>query len=397
MAGKNWLAGGWLLLLAGCAVQMRQAESGTGALATATATIIRDERALERHLEQALGHGSPLDAFAAGARTRFLRGLRFGRGGVAGFDFADLEETLSAEQAAAVLGLFGLDEYLAALQPLPQPLPARAFETPFERRYLVFHEAAAGQPQAVTPALANLLEHETAATVALRLDTYERLLLLRALLVALRRESSPARATEVIAVLDLLDRERAAQPRQIQRVDQALISARDFAAAARLRQRFPDRGLASLPTRDFDDTQAPLPESVLEISADALQMSRRRIELDRGLRIVVVAGCHFARDAARAIAADPELDRLFRVHGTWLAAQSESFAAVAEWNREFPTQPMHIAWRDRDWPRIRSWAMPAFHVFRDGELVTRWNGWPADTGLATLRRQLRAAGVGGLP
>ncbi|MBK6726070.1 MAG: hypothetical protein IPG63_02230 [Xanthomonadales bacterium] len=388
-----WLVVSLCMLLAACAGSRPTAAEAT----PAAPTPIRTPQALQRHLAQELGHGSPLDAFPVGARTRFLRSLSFGRGGVAGFDVADLEESLSTEQAAAVLGLFGLDDYLAALQPLPQPRPARNFETPFERRYLTFHEAIDGQPQAATQALADLLERESAATVALRLDTCERLLLLRALLVALRQESTPARATEVIAALDLLDREQAAQPRQIQRVYQALISARDFDAAARLRQRFPSRGLEPLPARDFEDTLDPLPESVLEVSADALQMSRRRIDLDQGLRIVVVAGCHFARDAARAIATDPALDRLFRRHGVWLASQSESFTAVADWNREFPTQPMHIAWRDRDWPRVRSWAMPAFHVFRDGQLVAQWNGWPADSGMATLREQLRAAGVGGLP
>lgn len=388
-----WLMVSLCMLLVACAGSRPTAAEAT----PAAPTPIRTPEALQRHLAQELGQGSPLDAFPVGARTRFLRSLRFGRGGVAGFDVADLEETLSTGQAAAVLGLFGLDDYLGALEALPQPRPARNFETPFERRYLTFQEAIAGQPQAVQPALAALLAGDSAATVALRLDDYERLLLLRALLAASRQEAAAKRAAEAIAVLDLLDREQSARPRQIQRVYEALIAARDFDAAKRLLHRFPDHGLRPLPERDFADTQAPLPESVLEISADARRMSLRRIDLDQGLRIVVVAGCHFARDAARAIAADPALAPWFRDHATWLAAQSEPFAAVADWNREFPTQPMHIAWRDRDWPRVRSWAMPAFHVFRDGQLVAQWNGWPADSGMATLREQLRAAGVDGLP
>ena len=388
-----WLVGSLCMLLAACSGSRPVFAEAT----PAAPTPIRTPEALQHHLAHELGHGSPLDALPLGARARFVRSLRFGRGGVAGFDFADLEETLSTGQAAAVLGLFGLDDYLGALEPLPQSRPARNFETPFERRYQAFQEAIAGRPQAVQPALGALLGSEPAATLALRLDDYERLLLLRALLVALRKDAAPTRAAEAISVLDLLDREQAARPRQIQRVYEALIATRDFDSAARLLRRFPDRGLSPLPERDFKDTEAPLPESVLEISADARRMSRRRIDLDQGLRIVVVAGCHFARDAARAIAADPALDRWFRDHATWLAAQAEPFAAVADWKREFPTQPMHIAWRDRDWPRVRSWAMPAFHLFRDGELVAQWNGWPADSGMATLREQLRAAGVGGLP
>lgn len=115
--------------------------------------------------------------------------------------------------------------------------------------------------------------------------------------------------------------------------------------------------------------------------------------LDQGLHIVVVASCHFSQDAARAIEADDRMAALFHKHGIWLASADESFGNVANWNSEFPSQPIHIAWSDDEWSMLDSWAMPTFYVFRDGENIAQWAGWPADTGMQTLREQLDAAGV----
>ena len=85
-------------------------------------------------------------------------------------------------------------------------------------------------------------------------------------------------------------------------------------------------------------------------------MTRRAADLDASLRIVVVAACHFSEDAARAIAGDARLDALFRRHAFWLAAEATPPADAAAWNRAFPGQPIHIAWRDGEWSMLDSWA-----------------------------------------
>lgn len=134
-------------------------------------------------------------------------------------------------------------------------------------------------------------------------------------------------------------------------------------------------------------------DTALTVAADGRSMHRQAFDLSAPLSIVIVASCHFSKDAARAIRADPQLRTLFARYAVWLADQGESIDSARDWNREFPDQPIHIAWRDEDWPRINSWAMPTFYVFRHGHLVEKWSGWPADTGMQTLRDKLHEAGL----
>ena len=119
-------------------------------------------------------------------------------------------------------------------------------------------------------------------------------------------------------------------------------------------------------------------------------MARQPFDLSAPLRIVVVASCHFSRDAARAIRADAQLRSLFAGNAIWLASQNEQLDAVSDWNREFPDQPIHIAWRDSEWSMLDSWAMPTFYLFRHGQLVKKFSGWED---VNTLKQALREGGV----
>ena len=93
-------------------------------------------------------------------------------------------------------------------------------------------------------------------------------------------------------------------------------------------------------------------------------------------------------DAVESVESDPAIAALFHRDALWLASQSESLRDVAAWNREHPQQPMRVAWKNSEWTRITSWAMPTFYIFRDGQLIVQWAGWPGDTGMRTLRQHL---------
>lgn len=90
------------------------------------------------------------------------------------------------------------------------------------------------------------------------------------------------------------------------------------------------------------------------------------------------------------IAVDPRLGPLFRQHAVWLAADATPLADAAAWNRAFPTQPIRVAWRDREWSMLDSWAMPTYYVFRHGREVAHRSGWLE---LNALRTELTKAGV----
>lgn len=57
----------------------------------------------------ATAQGSPLDRLSPGARARFLDSLVFGRNGLGGFEYADLEAELTPSRIHAVLSLFGVE------------------------------------------------------------------------------------------------------------------------------------------------------------------------------------------------------------------------------------------------------------------------------------------------
>src|SRR3546814_5381142 len=73
--------------------------------------VIRNQSQLDEYLRQhaASGKPTPLDAFSAGARERFLSDLVWGSKGLGGFNRGDLAEDLGDDQIRAVLGLFGSD------------------------------------------------------------------------------------------------------------------------------------------------------------------------------------------------------------------------------------------------------------------------------------------------
>lgn len=372
-----------LLSLAVCALP---------AVAATAPTPIRSPADLERHLADA-GPQSPLRALSPGARQRFLAALRFGADGIGGFSVEELDDALTAEDILAVLALFELEAYAPAVRPAPERREPREFISAFEQRFDLLHAAAIHRdPAAVLKAYQALLGDSDPATLAPTLDAQDRALLYRAMLKALDAEAPDAVADQAARLLTSMHAAGEATGGQVERLFHAYVKRRMFAAADRFAQRFPEVALPALPR--YTPAEAPAAgNAALQVSADGTRMSRVAVDISRGLQIVVVAGCHFARDAAIAIATDPALDQVFREHSTWIAPSDEGLAAAAKWNREFPLRPILIAWSERDWPQITSWAMPTFLLFRDGVLQRSWSGWPADSGLATARAELSAAGI----
>lgn len=353
---------------------------------------IRTPDDLGRYLAN-VGELSPLHDMPLGARQRFLAGVIFGRGGVGGFSTEELDDTLTADQIRPVLALFDLEEYAGMLEGLPRQRDPRNFLSDFEHRFDAFHAAAnAGDPELVTDSYRLLTQGSNPAVLALSLDPYDRALLYRAVLKMLELDFADPTSDDARRLLKAMHESADATRVHVSRLFAVLTARRDFTGAKLLADMFPSAGLPQLPI--LEPVAAQLAgNAVLHVSPDGKRMSRTSIDIGRGLQIVVVAGCHFARDAAVAIAADPALNLLFNQHSTWLAPSSESLAAAADWNRQFPNRPILVAWSDVEWPQVTSWAMPTFLVFRDGVLLRSWSGWPADTGMATLRAELSAAGI----
>ncbi len=360
-------------------------------------TVIRSAEDLARYLAESAPGSSALDAMPVGARKRFLAQLRFGERGVGGFGTADLQDTLTHAQIVQVLALFGLDEYGGQLRGLAAVRAPRAFESSFELRFDAFNAAldlpSSPRDAQVATSYRQLIDSGEPAELAQTLDSYDLALLFRAMLRVLQADVVPSAADQTRQVLAVLRKHDGATPNRVGDLFDTLVSIRQFDLADQLAREYPDSGISAAPHRAFaGGTDAGL-NAVLQVSADGRLLSRDTLDLSRGLHIVVVAGCHFAKDAATAISADPALNRLFHDHGVWLAPASEAISDVAQWNRQLPSQPIQIAWRDRDWPQISSWNMPTFYIFREGVLVAQWSGWPSDGGRVSLLARLHDAGV----
>jgi len=53
-----------------------------------------------------------------------------------------------------------------------------------------------------------------------------------------------------------------------------------------------------------------------------------------------------------------------------------------------------LAERREDWPFIKAWSTPTFHVLKDGQLIGSFEGWPREQGRRLqLAALLRHAGV----
>lgn len=386
------------LPLAGHAHEPQPAAAST----TPVLTPIRTRAELLHYLKVTPASESPLSSLPPGARRRFLGTLVWGRKGIGGFSSADLEQYLTNSQIRAVLSLFNLQGYASGIHGRMTPLaaaqrnaPETSIEHGFDQLYFADQDDAHGIKHHVSvSSLYDRLLHgyQNRSSLA-KLDDSDVGLLFRAAGLAAYKTHDPRYLHDLGIDLTELHNRGLATPRQIAEVHDALVAARRFKDANALASAYPAADIKPLPPlKQAPDVHDGYP-TVLVMEAKGNSMLHKAVDMHESLRLVVVAGCHFSEDAVRAIRADPKLDKLFRDHAIWLANENEPPLAVLQWNREFPHQPMYIAWRNSEWPMLDSWAIPTFYVFRDGNLVDQWSGWQADTGLQSLRTHLEIAGL----
>lgn len=367
---------------------------------------IRSPQALEHYLRETPPDKSPLDLLPQGARQRFLSSLVFGRGGLGGFAFDDLQVYLTNAQIRQVLSLFGPDvlSYAAGIPGRKHSLsiaeraaPETALERKFDALYIARNKLRNPTPssmKAVTTSHYDASFSSSQQPAELRkLDDNDLELLYRAANMAASTSGTTHYLDDMRHDLDELRRRKLATDGDVAGFHQQLIAARQFKMANALIASYPSAGLKPLPPVSTSGVLPADEPTVLRFSTDGHTLSHEAVKMNVPLRIVVVAGCHFSVDAAHAISGDPELSKLFSAHAVWLADQNESLAATRDWNHKFPNQPMSVAWQDKQWHMLNSWNIPTFYVFKQGKLVEQWTGWPGNSALQTVREKLKAAGI----
>lgn len=177
----------------------------------------------------------------------------------------------------------------------------------------------------------------------------------------------------------------------------ALLLAHHFDAAQRLTADHPGVRLAPLPAfHDNLSATGDAQHTVWRVSPDGKKLTRTAIDLGP-TQIVVAAGCHFSKDAAEDISADPVLGPAFAKHAHWLvqAPGYEQVTDVRDWNRQLPHAQVEMLYDRSEWAVLPSWDMPDFYIVRDGKVIDRVNGWPRDPASSRqpLIDALRRAGL----
>jgi len=369
---------------------------------------------LDRYLRDTPPGTSPLDALSPGGRKRFLENLSFYPHGV-GIDYSEPSEELTHPQIAGLFDLFGQHELAEGLGLSPprkklrdqeREVDAKARscalqncpETRIEQNFdiLVTAKPDRALPDAerfarITRSYDRLFAEFQHPDRLSQTSAPDLRLLKRAAEYALFGAQDPLHLAQLRMDLEEMQRRGMIDDEDYADLYGALVANRQFAAAATLQRGHPKMGAAPLPT--FVPNTEALPAgqpTALSIDARTHTMHREAVGLDGPLHIVVIAGCHFSEDAARAIEGDAQLRPLFARHSTWLSNASSDLAEVPTWNRQFADLPMLVAWSAREWPMLDSWAMPTYYVFRNGQLAKKFSGW---WGVAALKQSLREAGA----
>ncbi|MEL4890774.1 hypothetical protein PQU63_04230 [Xanthomonas protegens] len=376
--------------------------AASGDTVAAAGLPIRSSAQLAAYLRAHAGQRTPLDALTPGAHERFLDGLVFGRNGLGGFDTQDLPQ-LTRTQGRALLALFGVERYAESLPhwaTQPRVSDPAAPIGDLERRYNRYNRDPRGARHTQGdpwPVLRSALPEAFDPTAITHLDAAALELLYRAVAAAYALRPIPAGLDAQLQLLAQLRLRGQATATQLEAAGNALLLAHRVEDARAL---VAAGGSADWPhwlrIDDRLDTGAQGP-TLWSLDTDGRTLRRQRIDL-RPTQLLVTAGCHFAADAAAAIAADPELGPVFRRHALWLSLPpgSENLDALRAWNRTHPQTPLHPLYDVEEWPLLpREWRMPTFFLVRDGKVVAQVQGWPADDGAQrrALKAMLQGAGL----
>ncbi|MGW8341276.1 hypothetical protein ACWGY7_14445 [Xanthomonas axonopodis pv. khayae] len=111
------------------------------------------------------------------------------------------------------------------------------------------------------------------------------------------------------------------------------------------------------------------PKPVISISSDQAKFEVSTRTLSNEFQIIVVAGCHFAGDAASAIDANTDLRSAFeKANAIWIASSTTALDLkdFSLWKTDHPRQPLLVAYDNSDWQNVKFDSIPAFYFFKRG-------------------------------
>ncbi|SDW50167.1 hypothetical protein SAMN05421681_10253 [Lysobacter enzymogenes] len=210
-----------------------------------------------------------------------------------------------------------------------------------------------------------------------------------------RVEDNPRYIEDMIRARGLLQSAGGESESNDQNLYDALIAARRFDEARDLARTSSALRGRTVPTFDTAEGFDPARPGYFEYSGDKLMLRNASAPGDE-VQILIVSGCHAARDAARGIAGDAGLREAFRRGGAlWLTPADRTFdpVEVKRWNADFPNSPIRIAFNHSAWKDVDFTRQPTFFFFKADKLVGKSVGWSRSGPPQALLTALRESGL----
>lgn len=194
------------------------------------------------------------------------------------------------------------------------------------------------------------------------------------------------------ASFDRLRADGAERPEETRQMAAAFVASRQFERAQTLRR---EAGMEAGPPLEVQTEGAGAGPRVIRFLSQRKAVVEPWRAEDISVLVVAHPGCGFSRAALAAIGQDLELRRWLSRHGMFLAPQdqTEDLAAFARWAEANPGLRVRVAYRRNDFSLFEYWSTPNFYVLRDGEVVSRLEGWPQGRTTLALRKALERGGV----
>lgn len=193
---------------------------------------------------------------------------------------------------------------------------------------------------------------------------------------------SPELAKQLLLIANHLKLRNALQPTHLQDVYSTLVLTRQRPEAKSMQAESPAILTESLP--DFIEN-ASLKERApteWEVSLTRRQLLRKTASLKADWQVIVISHprCHFSERAMIQLSSDKALMKRLEGHLKWLAPQSGrlDFDLFQKWNLAHPEMPFVLTYDWREWSKLLDWGTPTFYFFANGDLITRFQGWPKE-------------------
>lgn len=179
---------------------------------------------------------------------------------------------------------------------------------------------------------------------------------------------------------------------------EALVNTRMFDSARQFYKAHPLAALSPLPEyRDEAGNTENGQPTILMVSTDKREMTRRPVDLDVPAKVIIFADplCHFSADFLHAIGPYPKLSDVLERHAIWMTPPDGvlHFDTLQKWDSAHPEQHINIMYKLKNWSMIKVIQVPMFYFLQNGKLVTTVVGWPKGGNIGKLRSALKQIGL----